>query len=161
MYYNPYTPTTPMYGQPFNGAAPDNLSMLRQQNQFQSQNQFNQYQPQIQSQQPPAQSNGIIWVQGEEGAKAYLIAPNNTVILWDSENPVIYIKSADASGVPSMRVLDWAERTGTAKTPLDSVQNQASDYVTRDEWEALTARVDELTSKSTQGTKKTIKGSEE
>ena len=51
----------------------------------------------------PAQANaGIIWVQGEAGAKSYLVAPNNTVQLWDSESQTIYLKSADASGMPSM-----------------------------------------------------------
>lgn len=39
------------------------------------------YQPQPQPQQ--AQNNSIIWVSGEAGAKAYLVAPNTTVQLWD------------------------------------------------------------------------------
>lgn len=71
--------------------------------------------------------NGIIWVQGEAGAKAYPIAPNTTVQLWDSEDQVIYLKSADASGMPSMKVLDYTIReTGKAVK---------SDYVTREEFE--------------------------
>lgn len=56
------------------------------------------------------QNNSIIWVQGEAGAKSYLVAPNTTVQLWDAENQVIYIKSADASGMPSMRVIDYTFR---------------------------------------------------
>ena len=59
---------------------------------------------------PPPQNNGIIWVQGEAGAKSYLVAPNTTVQLWDSEDQVIYLKSADVSGMPSMRILDYKER---------------------------------------------------
>lgn len=71
--------------------------------------------------------NGIIWVQGEAGAKAYPIAPNTTVQLWDSEDQVIYLKSADASGMPSMKILDYTIReTGKAVK---------SDYVTREEFE--------------------------
>ena len=31
----------------------------------------------------------MIWVQGEEGARAYMVAPNSTVPLWDSG--LIYI----------------------------------------------------------------------
>lgn len=54
-----------------------------------------------------AQNNGIIWVQGEAGAKSYLVAPNNTVQLWDSESQTIYLKSADASGMPTMKILDY------------------------------------------------------
>ena len=48
----------------------------------------------------PYQPTGIIWVSGEAGAKAYLVAPNNTVQLWDSESQTIYLKSADACGMP-------------------------------------------------------------
>ena len=53
------------------------------------------YYPQMyQPYQQPQTNNGIIWVQGEAGAKSYLVAPNNTVQLWDSEDQKIYLKSA-------------------------------------------------------------------
>lgn len=52
----------------------------------------------------------MIWVQGEEGARAYMVAPNSTVPLWDSENQIIYVKSADNLGRPSMRILDYTIR---------------------------------------------------
>ena len=77
----------------------------------------------------PAQNNGIIWVQGEAGAKSYLVAPNNTVQLWDSENPVIYLKSADASGMPSMKIIDYTIRGGSQQA-----QPAVNDsYATKDE----------------------------
>ena len=57
-------------------------------------------------------NNGIIWVQGEAGAKSYLVAPNSTVQLWDSEANVIYLKSADASGMPNIKILDYTIRDG-------------------------------------------------
>ena len=66
-----------------------------------------QAQPNYQQNQP---TNNLIWVQGEAGAKSYMVAPNTTVQLWDSENQVIYLKSADASGMPSMKVLDYKIR---------------------------------------------------
>lgn len=37
------------------------------------------------------------WVQNEAGMKAYVIARNSTVVLWDFENPVIYISFAAES----------------------------------------------------------------
>jgi len=83
-----------------------------QQNQMQNQ-QYNQY---------PQQSNGIIWVQGESGAKSYLVAPNCTVQLWDSESQTIYIKSADASGMPSIKILDYTIRNNGKET--ENVINQ-------------------------------------
>ena len=48
-------------------------------------------QPAPQPQQPAPQQpqGGFIWVQGEAGRKAYLVAPNTTVQLWDSEKQTI------------------------------------------------------------------------
>lgn len=86
--------------------------------------------------QQQAQSNGIIWVQGEAGAKSYLVAPNTTVQLWDSEAPVIYIKSADASGMPSIKVLDYVVRE-RAESERKQVTQPNVEYVTRDEFNAL------------------------
>ena len=87
----------------------------------------------------PMQS-GIIWVQGEAGAKSYLVAPNTTVQLWDSEAQTIYLKSADASGMPSMKVIDYTIRdTMPAKQPVTNVA-----YVTKDEFEKLRAEVQKM-----------------
>jgi len=53
----------------------------------------------------------IIWVQGEAGAKAYPLAPNNKILLMDSEAPVLYVKSVNASGIPEPLVIyDLVER---------------------------------------------------
>jgi hypothetical protein len=76
---------------------------------YQNQQQFNPNQQYNQINQNQS-SNGIIWVQGESGAKSYLVAPNCTVQLWDSESQTIYIKSADASGMPSIKILDYTIR---------------------------------------------------
>lgn len=103
-------------------------------------------QPQIPAQLPQQQTiqqnNGIIWVQGEEGAKAYLVAPNSTVVLWDSETPVIYIKSADMSGMPTMRVFDLTERTAQKATPYAATGGV--EYATRGEFDELVGKVNEL-----------------
>lgn len=102
------------------------------------------YQPMVY--QPPQQqtnSSGIIWVQGEAAAKSYLVAPNTTVQLWDSEEKVIYLKSADASGMPSIKILDYTIR-GDEEKP-------AMEYATKDELKALADKIkslrDELTGK--------------
>lgn len=114
------------------------------------------YQPQYQTVQPsyvqqnqqPQQSNGIIWVQGEAGAKSYLVAPNTTVQLWDSEAQVIYLKSADASGMPSMKILDYTIRDMTpangpvAASPTPTIN--AQDYALRTDLDALAAQITAL-----------------
>ena len=92
--------------------------------------------------QPAQQSNGIIWVQGEAGAKSYLVAPNTTVQLWDSESDVIYLKSADASGMPSMKVFDYKVRNAMPEqTP--SVSPHES-YATKDDVSMLQAEIDRI-----------------
>ena len=107
---------------------------------------------------PPANNyqngNGsIIWVQGEAGAKSFLVAPNTTVQLWDSENQVIYLKSADASGMPSMKVLDYTIReTGSQNTtPAVATPPAMDNYVTREELtefeNRIKNRLDKLTPK--------------
>lgn len=97
--------------------------------------------------QPQAQQTtqgGLIWVSGEAGAKAYLVAPNNTVQLWDSESQTIYLKSADASGMPSMKVLDYTIRE-TGKTaqnnPVNVPAENLSNFATKDEIRAVSDQI--------------------
>lgn len=105
-----------------------------------------QLQPQIQQVQQP-RYGGLNWVQGEAGAKSYLVAPNTTVDLWDSEAQTIYLKSADASGMPSMKVLDYTirEQNTPPKAPLN---NEGIEYVTKEEMSAfkeeIKRKMDEL-----------------
>lgn len=87
--------------------------------------------------QPQMAQNGMIWVSGEAGAKAYLVAPNTTVQLWDSEQQVVYIKSADASGMPSMKILDYTVRE--TNTPVTAQKNPLNNdmYMTKEEFKAF------------------------
>ena len=107
---------------------------------------YPQYQPvqQTAPQSTPAQNNGsIIWVQGEAGAKSYLVAPNTTVQLWDSEKQTIYLKSADASGMPSMKTLDYTIREMPQQTAPTEPQN-APAYATKEELAALNDQISAL-----------------
>jgi hypothetical protein len=120
------------YGyQPYGQAMPDQLAQLRQA----------QYQPM----QPMAQSQTaqepMIWVQGEAGAKAYMVAPGGSVVLWDAERYVFYIKTADQSGMPSMRVFEYTERGGS----VPNVSQPNTNYVTRQEFDALVAKINAMT----------------
>ena len=99
-----------------------------------------QYQaPVMQTQQnQQAVNSGLIWVQGEQAAKSYLVAPNSTVQLWDSEEKVIYLKSADASGMPSMKILDYTIR-GDA-----NIQAPVAEYATKDDLKTLEDKIRDL-----------------
>ena len=92
--------------------------------------------------QPMAQqgNNGLIWVQGEAGAKSYIVAPGNTVMLMDSEGERFYLKSADASGMPMpLRTFEYKERTETPSQASSAhVTTQSvnlDNFVTREEFE--------------------------
>nr|DAK94277.1 MAG TPA: hypothetical protein [Caudoviricetes sp.] len=129
MPYIPYGYQPGYYGQ----AMPDQLAQLRQ----------NAYQQPMMGQtaQQTQGTPSIIWVQGEEGAKAYMVAAGNSVLLMDSENSAFYIKSTDASGMPlPLRVFDYKERTTAAKTPPQTAQQPGVEFVTRAEFDALAAR---------------------
>ena len=103
-----------------------------------------QSQMQNQPQQQPQMNSGIIWVQGEAAAKSYPIAPNSSVPLWDSEANVIYIKSADMSGMPSIKVLDYTMRDVTPKAAEIRPQG---DFATKDDISVLEKEISALKSK--------------
>lgn len=102
-------------------------------------------QPMQQPAPQPQTNNGLIWVQGETGAKSYLVAPNTTIMLMDSENSLFYLKSADASGMPMpLRTFEYKEITqGTA--PQNLANNTAdidlNKFVTRDELNEILANL--------------------
>lgn len=128
-YFNPY------YPQPM----PDNLMQMRQQ----------QMQPQMQPQMRPQMQNpiaqgGVQWVSGEQEARGYLIAPNSAVALWDSTAPTVYLKQADASGKPMLKIYDLVER---AETASNAPQKPGVEFVTREEFDRLAALVGEIKGK--------------
>lgn len=123
-YYQPY--------QPYQPPMADQLMQLRQ----------NQYQPNIQQVPQQQAAPSIVWVQNEMEAANYLVAPNSAVTLWDSNSPVVYLKQADASGKPSMKIYDLVERT---QRLVQAPQAQAVEYAPLSRLEALEARLNELT----------------
>lgn len=94
-----------------------------------------------QFQQPPMRNNRI-YAQGEAGAKGYLVAPNSSVDIWDSEAHTIYVKSADASGIPYMQILDYTIRGAEAeKEPQEAEQIK---YASADDVMALKEEIEHI-----------------
>lgn len=121
MYGNHYGGYQPYY--PMQGGVPDQLSQLRM-----------QQVPQV----APNQGNsGLVWVQGEAGAKSFLVAPGTTVMLMDSESPVFYLKSADQSGMPMpLRIFDFTERSASQHNEVKPHPDfDPSIYITRKEFD--------------------------
>ena len=103
-----------------------------------------QYQPMdqlayLRQQQQP--QNSILYVQGIEAAKAYMVAAGNSVLLMDTESPTFYIKATDQSGMPMpIRVFDFTERSMQPKAP-------APELITHEQYSDLIARIEALESK--------------
>lgn len=129
------------YNTPYQQPYPDRLAQLQQQ----------QYQPQYQQmpqmqQQPQQQINqGLLWVQGEAGAKSYLVAPNTTVLLMDSEASRFYLKSTDGAGMPSLRIFEYQEVSANMQ-PVN-INNFDNKYVTREEYATLQKQYEDILSR--------------
>lgn len=95
----------------------------------------------ISQNQNAAQNNTFQWVQGQAGAEAYLVAPGASVILMDSNAPVIYFKSADQSGryLP-MKTYDLVERAPQVQGPNAVDAIDTSSFVKRDEISGLISK---------------------
>lgn len=133
-YPNYYPGYQPNYG--YMPPMPDQLAQLRQ----------GQYQrlPHTTIQQDVQDDR--IWVSGENAANSYLLVPNAFVRLWDSTDHVFYEKQADSNGKPlPMRVFEYTERTAAPKTPAQPLEAAKVEYVTRQEFDALAARIEALT----------------
>ena len=103
----------------------------------------NQYSQAVNIPQMPQQqvNQGLLWVSGEVGAKSYLVAPNSTVLLMDSDSSRFYLKSADNAGMPNLRIFEYTEVTGMPQNAPQATNTDLKDldskYVKREEYEGL------------------------
>lgn len=121
--------------------------------------------PQQTATQPPAQTS-MIWVSGEREAQMYPVAPNNAVTLWSQTEPVVYLKQADATGKPTLKVYDLVERTQNASAASSAPGDKLPDYATKEDLSTVVGAVRGLASDIEQiksdmygiaGKKKTVK----
>lgn len=104
----------PMYGNPY-------PMQPRQPQQY--------YAPQVQAYPPQQPQQGLIQVNGLEGARAYPLGPNSSVPLFDANSDVMYVKRTDAGGYPTIQAYTFA--------PVQDAQQQQPEYVTREEFNEL------------------------
>lgn len=131
MAYGNYFPVTYQpnyYGQP---------NPFYQQNQMPAQNPM----PGVSQMQTQGTIGGINWVSSEKEAAMFPIAANSAVALWNSGEPVVYLKQADASGKPTMKTYDLVERSETRSEPHDAAQGQEHSFATKDDLSAIVASI--------------------
>lgn len=154
-YYAPYYRPTNYY----NPSVPQDTVMPQQMQQMQQQ------QVPMQFGQQMVPSSDLLWVLNEMEATSYPVAANNSVTLWDKNKDTVYIKSVNAQGVPSMRILDYKERASESapKTSRDAICDGGSGFVREDDFKALCDKfdairgdVDELKAKANRKSEKKV-----
>lgn len=76
------------------------------------------------------QIKSLTRVNGIEGAKAYQVMPRETVALFDGNDDIFYVKSADDGGFPTIKAYRFSEIDLTGAKPTN-------EYVTKSEFEEL------------------------
>lgn len=85
------------------------------------------------------QQNNIIEINGDDGAKAYPMMPNTSVLLVDKTGPYIYLKFTDAANFPTLDRFKLVPDPITESTPIIEAQ-----YATHEEVAALSSKIDKL-----------------
>ena len=83
---------------------------------------------------PRANEGTLIRVTGIEEARAYQMLPNSTVALFDGCEDIMYIKSTDGAGFPTIRVFRFES--------VEQMQDQQG-QVTREEFDSLRKELDD------------------
>ena len=128
-YGNIYQPQQPNYAQPnFN----NNLGNM------------------MNNQPQQTQMTQCYWVNGSEGAKAFQMIPNQTAMLMDSENPIMYMKQTNSMGQGTIKYYKLIEITEqdikNQNAPQQNTQPNP-EYVLKADFDVLSKRIDELSRK--------------
>ena len=101
------------------------------------------YQPQSVAPVPQTQ-NTFAWIQGEEAARNYPVAPGNTIVLIEADKPIMYMKTTDLSGRPQPIQVRYL----VSKEEYDKIQNGSNfskneeNYVTKEYFDKKMAELD-------------------
>lgn len=87
----------------------------------------------------PQQVGAIKWVYSEKEVEDEYVAPNGAITLWNANEPVIYLKQADATGKPSIKIYDLVERTAN-----DKPNSSSSEYATSEDLSTLSNVVKQM-----------------
>lgn len=87
-------------------------------------------------------------VKGRNGAEAYGMPPNSHAVLLDENEDILYYKATDSAGYPSIMEFDLVPRN------RETSPQPTAEYVTREDFNALAAKVEELTAPKPTRTRK-------
>lgn len=75
------------------------------------------------------QSSSITFVNGLEGAKGYMLAPNSTIILMDSDSSKFYIKATDGVGMATIKCYTFQEETVASDKDIYVKKSEINKYI--------------------------------
>ena len=101
--------------------------------------QMGQFNAQMQVQQPV---NGLTRVTGIDGAKAYQMPPNSVAALFDDSYDIMYVKSTDGAGFPTIRIFDFYEHK--EETPVQKQSVNFENFATKQELQTLQSQIEEV-----------------
>ena len=101
---------------------------------------YGNYTQPIQNPTTPTPTNGMIFVNNQKEAEDWLIQRGETVILWDKNRPVFYIKAADNRGLPLPIEVKEYHDVVEEKLPVQT-EIDTSKYVTSEEFEKRLAEL--------------------
>lgn len=87
-------------------------------------------------------SNGLIRVTGIDGAKAYQMPPNSVAALFDDSYDIMYVKSTDGAGFPTIRVFDFYEHK--EETLVQQIPVNTDNFATRQELQSLQQEIEQV-----------------
>lgn len=112
--------------------------------------QLQNMQQQFQPAPPTPQQPNVNWIQvaGIEGARNQIVQPGMTAWMMDNNAPLFYVKSVDGMGTATLKAFRFEEVSpDTLTAPQAAPANMDRQYVTRDEFNALLAKLGEPTQK--------------
>lgn len=73
----------------------------------------------------------VVRVNGQQGAQAYMLPPNSSILLLDQTAPIVWLKMTDGAGYPTI-------------TPYDISPHQTQEQVNQLQTQALEVRLNKL-----------------
>lgn len=86
---------------------------------FTPQMMWGQQRPQMQQQLPPQQ---VTRVSGQNGAQAYALPPNSSALLLDETAPIVWLKTTDGAGYPTLTPYDIIPHQTPAPVDASSLE---------------------------------------
>ena len=135
----------PYFGNNYGYGVPQQQAQQYYQPQQQMQPTYQQVPQQAQQMQPRQKYSALTYVNGLVGAKSHILNPNEKIYLLDSDNPILYIKSADFEGKYSLEAFELnkieLEKIGVEKEQAPTIQpltkQDLNEFVSKSDLKAL------------------------